>query len=385
MGFSYLPDSDEERDRKGRFVIGGRSSARERSLEHSQTRLRLLSTYSAALGRDLEEMKICARLVEGAMLLAEGKHVNCHIAEHNDAPLFCVAQIRQGDSHASLGRESSPDGHIHLAHEQGEAIRINRREDVHLAGSGDRPLLIAPIACGESRVGVLQVVRGEMDEPFSEEDEFVIARLADHAAIAICNARTLAETHATALTDVTTNLPNRRSLDQLLESELAGALRYNYPLSILMIDIDDFKIYNDASGHLAGDEHLRRVAAALTKGMRSADFIARYGGDEFILVAPHTDGEGAIELAERVRSSAEGLAPHAENLALGVPGCTVSIGIATLRHAGQSALDLLQEADEALKAAKSRGRNRVGDILRAAGTNDSSIQPPQSTLASKDG
>jgi len=164
-----------------------------------------------------------------------------------------------------------------------------------------------------------------------------------------------------SLIDPLTQIPNRRRMDENLESEWKKALRGGRPLSILMIDIDYFKGYNDHYGHGAGDECLCRVAGVLSDGVsRSGDMVARYGGEEFAVILPETDLQSALLIAERLRQLVLGLnLPHAASR-LGTR-VTVSIGCATMDTATSitRAADLLQKADSMLYQAKKLGRNRV--------------------------
>lgn len=163
-----------------------------------------------------------------------------------------------------------------------------------------------------------------------------------------------------ATTDALTGLVNRRGFDEHLEDEVARASRNRLPLSLVMIDIDRFKAYNDRYGHQAGDECLKLVAATVRAVVRRpADIAARYGGEEMALILPETDQQGAYELAEKLR-----LAVH--DLEIAHTGSershvTVSLGVATLgpgTPAG-SAAELIRRADAALYIAKEAGRDRV--------------------------
>ncbi|MEF9930432.1 MAG: diguanylate cyclase, partial [Massilia sp.] len=160
-----------------------------------------------------------------------------------------------------------------------------------------------------------------------------------------------------ATRDGLTGLANRRCFDDTLQAEWARALRQVQPLSLLMVDVDNFKAYNDAHGHLGGDECLKRVARAVASEMRANDLVARYGGEEFAVVLPNQSLKGAAIVAERIRSRVEQLQLPCRFAAGHV---TVSIGAATAiagpdNHANQ----LVAIADAALYRAKHLGRNRI--------------------------
>ena len=152
-------------------------------------------------------------------------------------------------------------------------------------------------------------------------------------------------------TDPLTDLKNRRVMQERLEEEIAHAERYATKLSLLLIDLDGLKALNDRSGHSAGDAALRHAAAAIRRGSRATDIAARWGGDEFALLAPNTGPAEARRLAERIRAAAEGDS-HS---------ITVSVGVATAARSrgGWSPEALVREADAALYEAKRLGRNRV--------------------------
>ncbi len=160
-----------------------------------------------------------------------------------------------------------------------------------------------------------------------------------------------------AATDALTGLANRRTLDQRLRLEWDRAQRSTEPLSLLMIDVDHFKAFNDLHGHHGGDEALRAVAQVIEDNIRRpADLAARYGGEEFAVVLPHTDAKGAWLIAEHIRSSVE----HLPRVAGADGPITVSIGMSTWQKRSRMALeDLLLNADQALYEAKHTGRNRI--------------------------
>ncbi|MBF0159982.1 MAG: GGDEF domain-containing protein, partial [Magnetococcales bacterium] len=163
-----------------------------------------------------------------------------------------------------------------------------------------------------------------------------------------------------AILDGLTGIPNRRRFDQTISYEWERSLRYRHVLTLIMMDIDFFKLYNDRYGHAGGDECLKKVAGAIAAAMpRTVDLAARYGGEEFACILPETDSKGAMAVAERILERVRGLQiPHAQSRV--ADHVTVSIGVATtVPKANQSFSDLIQQADEALYHAKNDGRNRV--------------------------
>ena len=161
-----------------------------------------------------------------------------------------------------------------------------------------------------------------------------------------------------ATRDGLTGLANRRCFDDTLHAEWARALRQRQPLSLLMVDVDNFKAYNDANGHLGGDECLKRIATAVASEMRANDLVARYGGEEFAVVLPNQSLKGAAIVAERIRGRVEQL--RLANRLAPNGRITVSIGAATaIAGPDNDASALVAIADAALYRAKHLGRNRI--------------------------
>jgi diguanylate cyclase (GGDEF)-like protein len=158
-----------------------------------------------------------------------------------------------------------------------------------------------------------------------------------------------------SMTDALTGLLNRYGLQRALQRELAEARRYARPLSCLLLDLDHFKAVNDTYGHAAGDAALAQAARVLTESVRGSDVVCRYGGEEFLVLAPETELAGALALAEKIR-----LAVSARLFGAGPCSfpLTFSVGVARLR-AGESGNDMIARADEALYHAKQTGRDRV--------------------------
>lgn len=219
-------------------------------------------------------------------------------------------------------------------------------------------LLIIPLAIREYPWGLLILERSAQREPFVRADYETIQVLVDHLAILLENMRLYRQTAEMAVRDSLTGLLNRRRLHERLKEEISRSARYHHPLSLLMIDVDHFKRYNDTYGHQQGDELLRILAATLLQNVRQSDIVGRYGGEEFAVVLPETDKESAYILARRLCEVV------ADTPFPGYPGglpeqCTISIGVASYPDDALSLSELVAAADEALYRAKRSGRNRV--------------------------
>ena len=224
-----------------------------------------------------------------------------------------------------------------------------------LPGLRTSACLAAPLKVRDAILGVLVAVNRIDATPFDDRHLRVLSLLANQTAIAIENAKLYRRAEQLAVTDDLTQVYNYRFLKMGLRREVKRAARFSQKFSILMIDVDNLKRYNDKNGHLRGSEVLRLIAQILVTEARSIDLVAKYGGDEFVVILPQTAREGARVLADRVKSSVAATAfPHVE------PGViTVSLGVATYPENGITAGELLESSDIALYAAKQSGKNRV--------------------------
>jgi len=167
--------------------------------------------------------------------------------------------------------------------------------------------------------------------------------------------------HQLAITDPLTGLFNRRFFMEKLREETKRNERFNHPLSIVLIDIDNFKVYNDNNGHLKGDDLLRSLSAILKRQVRSVDCVCRIGGEEFMVILPETDYSTGLKIAEGLRKAVESYPfPFGENQPGGA--LTISLGVASSVKGEKDPLKLIKAADDALYHAKRTGRNRIGSI-----------------------
>jgi diguanylate cyclase (GGDEF)-like protein len=216
-------------------------------------------------------------------------------------------------------------------------------------------LCVPMLALGQT-VGVLHLARRDPDA-FSIGEQQLASRMAEQAALSLANARLMKVMESQAMTDALTGLPNARFFDPTLERELAAAERDHKPLSVVMVDIDHFKKFNDSYGHPGGDEALKSFAATMRAMLRQSDSAARYGGEEFAILLRHADLGAAVKFTEDLRRAVE-----ASTIYIG-PGrfarVTASFGVASSAVHGGDRMTLMRMADQALYQAKEQGRNRV--------------------------
>ena len=218
-----------------------------------------------------------------------------------------------------------------------------------------RSWLGVPLIVKGEVIGMIALDRVEV-RPYTAEEVQLAMTFANQAAIAIENALLYQKTQRLAITDGLTGLYNRRHFYELLEREVESVNRYGDYLSLIMLDIDDFKAYNDTYGHLIGDVLLRELVQLLARDIRKVDIAARYGGDEFVIFLPHTDKKQAVALAERIRISVEGHRfPGEEGFSSKV---TISLGVAACPEDAVESEAVVKAADMALLEAKKQ-RNAV--------------------------
>jgi two-component system cell cycle response regulator len=225
-------------------------------------------------------------------------------------------------------------------------------------------ILAIPFTFDKGRSGVF-FLRSSSDEPSLDEESVRLTSAIAQGAVRALNRAAMFESvlshqeqlEILAKTDELTGCLSRRYLMERLENELERAARYKRLLGLVMFDIDDFKRLNDTHGHTTGDAALRSIGEVLQRSLRTADFVGRYGGDEFLLVLPETSAHGTFQLAERIRN---GISRREFDLRAGTMRLTVSGGVVGYPEAGVvTPEDLIDRADQALYQAKAAGRNRV--------------------------
>jgi diguanylate cyclase (GGDEF)-like protein len=249
-----------------------------------------------------------------------------------------------------------------MAHRDGVAVE----SDAHAVGGSadwvaDRSDLASHAAVslrsGEHVVGVLVIgsaTRREMTA--AEMDRLQV--IGNQSSLALQNALLHEELERLSVTDRLTELYNHGYFEQRLDEEVGRAERFGHVLSLIMIDIDDFKLFNDTYGHPRGDRVLRSVSDTITAALREIDFAARYGGEEFVVVLPETDSEGALAVAERIRAGVEQLSFSLYGVDPSVHK-TVSVGVATYPVHAKAGAPLIVAADQAMYVAKRSGKNTV--------------------------
>jgi diguanylate cyclase (GGDEF)-like protein len=254
---------------------------------------------------------------------------------------------------------------------------LDPKTDPHLASllPGARYVAVIPLIADGNPLGALVVENhGRVRSVMERRLLSMLGQVASHGALALRNAWLLEDVQRMAETDPLTGLANRRTFDRVLERELSRARRGGGHLSLVMIDLDHFKAFNDAHGHQAGDELLRRVGRALLRSARLYDTVARYGGEEFAVILPATSWEDSASAATRLQVAVSRVSSPSP--------VTASAGVATFPTGASGAATLIKAADEALYRSKRAGRNRVTRAGRRPTRQESAARPALRAVAS---
>lgn len=300
------------------------------------------------------------------ILVADDEPLNLAIIKRRlEWEEYEIVTAQDGSEAVARARETSPDVillDVMMPIMDGlQACRVLKDD----AATRDIPVIfLSALDDTETKVNGLSLGANDyISKPFRAEELIARVRVAirlkrerDQLRKSAEEARQHAEVASQkSMTDALTGLLNRYGLQRSLQRHHAEARRYGRPLSCLMIDLDHFKTINDTYGHAAGDAALAQVARVLTDAVRGADVVCRYGGEEFLVLAPETPLDGAFSIGEKIRLNAVArLFGDGER----VFPLTLSVGVAEL-SASESGPDMIARADEALYHAKERGRNRV--------------------------
>jgi diguanylate cyclase (GGDEF)-like protein len=215
-------------------------------------------------------------------------------------------------------------------------------------------LLVLPLVLHDRALGTL-ILGAKRRRAFGDSVRPTLEVLASHLAVSLSNARMVHKLETMALTDGLTGLANKRAMLDAAALKIAAAARYDRRLAVLALDIDFFKRVNDTHGHDVGDLVIRGLGDILKRQKRTTDMVARFGGEEFVVLCEQTDEKGAMLLAERIR---EDLARTTFRTSGGVISVTCSVGLATFPEGGGDWDTLFKSADDALYVSKRSGRNK---------------------------
>jgi diguanylate cyclase (GGDEF)-like protein/putative nucleotidyltransferase with HDIG domain len=333
------------------LIDNQRAVARERRLRGQVMRrneeLEALTSLATTMTQTLEEAPILERGLGVLHLAARATSSALHSGSNGTLDLL-----------AASGAWQAEQAWAKRAGGTGEPPPVESR--------GRRQIVRLPLATRGSRLGAVTLIRPDSD-PLRDDELPLLKLLADQLAIALQNARDYREKLELSIRDPLTGLYNRRYFYEALEKEVRRSERYGAPVSLVLVDIDGFKQINDALGHGAGDDVLRRIAETAEELIRPSDSFARVGGEEFGLLLPETKQLDALLAAERLRSAVARLEI--------LPGrrVTVSAGISSCPEDGRTLEELEQKADTALYWSKRNGKNLcavASEVIAASGDDE---------------
>ncbi|MGZ6316982.1 MAG: sensor domain-containing diguanylate cyclase [Anaerolineales bacterium] len=326
------------------------------TLKQQADELDALKKLSLNLTSSLDLQTVLDAVVTEAMRLVKNART-AHIFLYDNGKLeFGAALNDDGHRNTPLALPRL-HGLTYTVARNGEQIIIEDMQKhalyANLPGEWLGSIIGIPLKFNDNIVGVMNLSRTTRGG-FSASELRLLGLLADQAAVAISNASLHQTVSRQAFSDIVTGLPNRRALDERLEEEVLKARRTGNTFAVIMMDVDGFKAVNDTYGHAVGDQVLRAIFNFLATGLRSTDFLARYGGDELTLILSQSDPPSAIVVVQKILENVTQFyfeAPEGKKLHL-----SLSCGIAMFPVHANSAANLLRAADEALYRAKKQQR-----------------------------
>ena len=312
---------------------------------------------------DLDE--VLQNILHSAMSVMDMPAGSVALYDANNYQLELHAHAGLSDKFVALDRwRVKPGGLTHEILERGEVFIVDdtARADFFTnplaIEEGIRSLIAVPLKIHKRTIGVLYLDDFKSRE-FDAEKLELLSVLSSFATMSIDHARLYARTLQLACTDGLTGLYNHRQFKKTFIEEVARAKRYSKPLAVILLDVDDFKKFNDTYGHPNGDIVLQEMAVMLKELLRDCDSLFRYGGEEFVTLLPETPLAEAVKVAERIRIFVETESPRFLTGITKTHGITVSVGVAALPDHGADTQSLLQKVDDLMYQAKKDGKNKV--------------------------
>jgi diguanylate cyclase (GGDEF)-like protein len=342
----------------------GRGRTTAAAGQTSAKRLAILTDVVKTANSILEPRKVIELVVEKIRQLIPSEAWSLLMVDEEKQELVFEAALGAKGRDVTAFRLKMGEGVAGWVAQTGEPAIVNdAARDPRFTGRVDsrtqfktRSILCAPLVARGRTIGVLEIIN-KLGGRFTRADLALVLMLVEPCAIAIENAVLFQRTEQLTITDDLTRLFNSRYLNLYLGREIKRCKRHGIPLSVIFLDLDGFKNINDQFGHLAGSGTLTEVGGILAQGVRESDILARYGGDEFVVVLPETPASGALVIAERLRRAIE---EHRFLEAQGISArISASFGIATYPDHALSPEGLIQKADQAMYRVKEREKNGI--------------------------
>ena len=343
----------------------GRAAATGRGqLKRITERLAILTDIVKTANSILEPKKVIELIMTKIQLLIPSEAWSILMLDEERQELTFELALGEKGKDVSVFKVKVGEGIAGWVAERGEPTIVNdTSKDPRFARRFDsktqfntRSVLCAPLISRGRTIGVVQVIN-RIGGKFTKSDLDLLLTLVEPCAIAIENAILFQRTEQLTITDDLTRLFNSRYLNLYIGREIKRCKRHGIPLSVIFLDLDGFKSVNDAHGHLAGSRTLTEVGAILVEAVRESDILARYGGDEFVVVLPETPPSGALVIAERIRRAIE---CHVFLKEVGLEArISASFGIASYPDHALTPEGLIQKADQAMYRVKDRDKNGI--------------------------
>jgi len=340
----------------------------------NQSVLSVVTDFSQAIGAQLESPGLYRAILMKTAELAGAEQASLMIFDETSQELSIKCVKGLNEKIVQNLRVKPGQGIAGLVFETGRSLLVKnvdqdpRFTERQRARYKTKSLICVPLKIDQRKIGVINLT-DKTGDGFDENDLRLVESIASHASVALDRTdyyKMSEDLRKISITDSLTDLYNRRFFQDRISEEIERSRRHGLPVSLIMLDIDNFKQYNDTYGHLAGDEALRLTAATIKNSVRNIDRVTRYGGEEFAVILPMTAIAAARDIAERIRSGVAGRYFPDDALRAAVK-LTASLGIASFPQHADNLLDLVGNADKALYIAKVNGKNRVAvfDKLRA--------------------
>jgi diguanylate cyclase (GGDEF)-like protein len=373
LGLDFVVEAWAETDPRPRAVLAHLRGARrpaarrrpgEKAPQTTARRLAILTDVVKTANSILEPRKVIELVVERIRQLIPSDAWSLMMVDEERQELVFEAALGAKARDVAAFRLKIGEGVAGWVAQTGKPAIVNdAQRDPRFSARVDtrtqfvtRSILCAPLVSRGRTIGVLEIIN-KRGGRFSRHDLSLVLSLVEPCAIAIENAILFQRTEQLTITDDLTRLFNSRYLNLYLGREIKRCKRHGIPLSVIFLDLDGFKGINDQHGHLAGSGTLTEVGTILAQGVRESDILARYGGDEFVVVLPETPASGALVIAERLRRSIE---EHLFLAPLGIAArISASFGISTYPDHALSPEGLIQKADQAMYRVKEREKNGI--------------------------
>jgi diguanylate cyclase (GGDEF)-like protein len=328
--------------------------------------LSVVTDFSQAIGAQLESPGLYRAILMKTAELAGAEQASLMIFDETSQELSIKCVKGLNEKIVQNLRVKPGQGIAGLVFETGRSLLVKnvdqdpRFTERQRARYKTKSLICVPLRIDQRKIGVINLT-DKTGDGFDENDLKLVESVASHASVALDRTdyyKMSEDLRKISITDSLTDLYNRRFFQDRINEEIERSRRHGLPVSLIMLDIDNFKQYNDTYGHLAGDEALRLTAGTIKQSVRNIDRVARYGGEEFAVILPMTEIAAARDIAERIRSGVAGRYFPDDALRATVR-LTASLGIASFPQHADSLFDLVGNADKALYIAKVNGKNRV--------------------------